>query len=130
MAFVLLQLLLRQREHLFAHQSRHGYFEPFRARPFMTTPGATRQAFPLTEWACDALPRPQLGLAIAGDPSIRGIAQHAPNRGSFPAALACPSGNLALIEQSRDGIDAEPLLGINLKHHANDPGLGLDHFLE
>src|ERR1043165_205712 len=65
MTFVLFQLLLRQREHLFTHQRRHRDLDPLRAGTLMTTNVATRQGFPLTERARDTLPGPLFGLAIA-----------------------------------------------------------------
>src|SRR6266508_3321281 len=107
MMLVRLQLLLCQREHLFAHQCRHRDLNPLRARPLMTTNVAARKGLSLTQRARDALPGPLFGFAIAGSPAIRGIAQHAPNGGSLPAALAGPCCNLTLIQQTCDGIDAE-----------------------
>src|SRR5215510_6348575 len=98
MMFVLLQLLLRQREHLFAHQRWHRDLNPLRARPLVSTNVAARQGFPLTKGPRDALPRPLLGLAVARGSPIRGIAQHAPNRGSLPTALTCPCCNLLFIQ--------------------------------
>src|SRR4051794_13895190 len=98
MTFILLQLLLRQREHFLAHQSWHRDLNPLRARALMPTNVATWQGFSLPERARDALPRPLLGFAIAGGPPIRRIAQHAPNRGSFPTAVASPRRNPALIQ--------------------------------
>src|SRR5260370_7515607 len=115
MTFILLQLLLRQCEHLFTHQSRHRDFNPLRARPLMPTNVATGQSFPLTERARDALPGPLLGFAIASRSPIRGVAQHAPNRGSLPAAFAHPCRNLAVIQHTSDGADADPLLRLDLQ---------------
>src|ERR1019366_3843967 len=43
MMFVLLQLLLCQREHLFAHQRRHRDLNPLRTGPLMTTNVAARE---------------------------------------------------------------------------------------
>src|SRR5258707_5831240 len=98
MTFVVFQLLLRQREHLFTHQRRHRDLDPLRAGTLMTTNVATRQGFPLTERTRDTLPGPLFGLAIASSSPIRGIAQHAPNGGSFPAAFARARRDLALIQ--------------------------------
>src|SRR6266852_7589315 len=130
MTFILLQLRLRQREHLFAHQRWHRDFNPLRARALMPTNVATWQGFPLPEWARDALPRPLLGFAIASGSPIRWIAQHAPNCGSLPSAFAASCRNLTLIQQTCHGIDAEALLGIDLKHHPHHPGLSLNHLIE
>jgi len=60
--FIPLQLFLRQREHVFAHQSRRWDLHPLDAGPLMPTHVATGQSFPLTERARDALPEPLLGL--------------------------------------------------------------------
>src|SRR5439155_5707078 len=98
MTFVLFQLLLRQREHLVTYQRRHWNLNPLRARPLMTPNVSTRQGFPLTERARHARPGPLLGFAIACGSPIRWIAQHAPNRGSFPTTGARPCRNLALIQ--------------------------------
>src|SRR5215831_19686143 len=96
----------------------------------MPTNVPTRQGLPLTERACDALPGPLFGFAIASGSPIRRIAQHAPNRGSFPSAFARPCRDLALIQQARDGVDAESLLGIDLEHHPHHFGLGLYYLVE
>jgi len=95
--FVLLQLLLHQREHLFAHQHWYRDLNPLRAQPLVPANVAAGQDFPLTKVPRDALPGPLLGFAIAGRSPICGIAQHAPNRGSLPAALPRPCWNLAFI---------------------------------
>src|SRR6266496_4577677 len=124
MTFILLQLLLRQRERLFAHQRRHRDLNPLSTRSLMPAHVATRQGFPLTERARDALPEPLLGFAIAGSSPIGWITQHAPNRGSFPAALARPCRHLALIQQACDGVDTESLLSIDLKHRLHHLGRG------
>src|SRR5260370_20543579 len=129
MTFILLQLLLRQCEHLFTHQSRHRDFNPLRARPLMPTNVATGESVRWTERGRDALPGPLLGFAKASRSPIRGIAQHAPNRGSLPAAFAHPCRNLAVIQHTSDGVDAEPLLRIDLKHHSHHLGLGLHHLV-
>src|SRR2546421_8780831 len=60
----------------------------------MTTNVAARQSFSLTKRPRDALTGPLFGFAIAGGPAIRGIAQHAPNGGSLPAAFAGSCRNL------------------------------------
>ena len=130
MPFILLQLLLRQREHLFAHQRWHRDLNPFRTGPLMPTHVATRHGLPLTEGARNALPEPLLGLAVASGAAIRGVAQHAPNRGSLPAAFARACRNPALIQQTCNGVDTESLLGVDLKHHPHHLGLGLNHFIE
>jgi len=75
MMFVLFQLLLRQREHLFAQQRTLRLLNPICPRPFMTTNLATRQGLSLTLRARDTLPEPLLGLAIASRASICGIAR-------------------------------------------------------
>src|SRR6516225_11942041 len=54
MMLVLLQLLLRQREHLFAHQRGHRDLNPLRARPLVSTHVAAWQRFPLTKGTRDA----------------------------------------------------------------------------
>src|SRR3954451_22407257 len=107
MTFVLLQLLLRQREHLFGHQRRHRDLNPLRTGPLMTTNVATGQGFALPQCPRDTLPRSLFGLAIAGGPPIRGIAQHSPDRRSFPSTLACPGRDLPVIQLTSDSIDAE-----------------------
>src|SRR5260370_625442 len=96
----------------------------------MPTNVATWQGLPLAERARDALPGPLLGFAIASGAPIGWIAQHVPNRGSFPTAVARPCPNSALIQQARNGVDTESLLGIELKHHPHHLGLGLDHLVE
>src|SRR6516165_12078765 len=98
MMLVFLQLLLRQREHLFAHQRWHRDLNPLRAWPLVSTNVAAWQGFPLTKRPRDALSGPLLGFAIARRSPIRGIAQHAPNRGPLPPALACPCCNLPFIQ--------------------------------
>jgi hypothetical protein len=95
---ILFQLLLRQRERLFAHQRWHRDLNPLRAWPLVSTNVVARLNFPLTERTRDALPGPLLGLAVARRSPIRGIAQHAPNRGPLPAALARPCCNLPFIQ--------------------------------
>src|SRR5689334_18111135 len=104
MTFILLQLLLRQREHLCAYQRRHRDLNPLLARPFMPPNVATRQRLPLTERARNALPGPLLGFAIASGSPIRWIAQHPPNCRSLPAAFARPCRNPALMQKTSDGV--------------------------
>src|SRR5437016_14079029 len=87
----------------------------------MTTHVAARQSFSLTKRPRDALTGPLFGFAIAGAPAIRGIAQHAPNGGSLPAAFAGSCRNLTLIQQTCHGIDAEALLAIDLKTPSAPP---------
>src|SRR6266852_1017801 len=100
---------------------------PLRAGSPPTTHVAARQSFSLTKRPRDALTGPLCGFAIAGGPAIRGIAQHAPNGGSLPAAFAGSCRNLTLIQQTCHGIDAEALLAIDLKHHPHYLGLSLNH---
>src|SRR5207248_6033964 len=109
---------------------RHGDCNPLRARTFMTANIAAGHGLALTERACDTLPWPLFGFAIAGGSAIRGIAQHPPHSGSLPAAVARPCRDLALIQQTRNGVDAESLLRIHLKHHPHHTGLGLDDLVE
>src|SRR4051795_762302 len=100
MTFVLLQLLLRQCEHLFVYKRWHGHLDPLRARPLMVGTIAARQTFPLAPRACDSLSGPQFGFSIACRSTIGWVAQHAPNRGPFPAALPRPRCDLAFIQQT------------------------------
>jgi hypothetical protein len=44
----LFELLLRQREHLFAHQRAHRDLNPLRARPLVSNHVAAWRRFPLT----------------------------------------------------------------------------------
>ena len=119
-----------QREHLFRHQRRHRNLNPVRAGTLMTTNVATGQGLPLPQRARDALPRSLFGLAIASGSPICGIAQHAPNCGSFPTALPRPRRDLPIIQHASDSVDAESLLGIGLKHHPHHLGLGLHYLVE
>src|SRR3954447_25762190 len=57
------QLLLRERERLFPHQSWHWDLNPLRARPFVSTNVTARPSLPLTERTRDTLPGPLLGFA-------------------------------------------------------------------
>jgi hypothetical protein len=66
MTFVVFQLLLRQREYLFAHQRRHRDLNPVGAGSLMPANVETRQGFPLTERARDTLPGP---LVSYGQPN-------------------------------------------------------------
>src|SRR6516164_10801121 len=130
MTFVLLQLLLRQREYLFAHQCLNRNLNPLLARPFMTSTIATRPSFPLAQGAGDPLSGTRLGFTVAGGPAIGRVAQHSPNRRSFPAPLPRARSDLAFIQQTSDRVDTEALLCIDLKHHPHHSGLAFDHFVE
>src|SRR6516165_4472836 len=69
----------------------------------------------------------EASLAEAGDSTIGGVSQHAPDHGAFPAASLTRRNTFA-IEPPRDLRDAKPLDGIHLKDAPHYAGLSvIDH---
>jgi ketosteroid isomerase-like protein len=93
MTFILLQLLLRQREHFLAHHSGHRHFNPLRARALMACAITARQAFPLAKGARDS-----------GQPAIKGKEAA---RAAMKPMLSDPAFNLTFeignVEVARSG---------------------------
>src|SRR6516165_10439619 len=65
----------------------------------------------------------EASLAEAGDSTIGGVSQHAPDHGAFPAASLTRRNTFA-IEPPRDLRDAKSLDGIHLKDAPHHAGLG------
>src|SRR3954452_5226915 len=126
MMLVLLLLFLSQRETLFAHQSWYRHFDPILVRPLVIRAVSTRRRLSLTQWTCDSLPWPQLRLAVARSSAIRRITQQPPHGRPLPTISSGSRRNLTLIQHARDGVDAQPLLRIRLKHHPDDLSFALN----
>src|SRR6266403_4800821 len=129
MMLVSFQLFLRQGKGLFTHQRRNGHSNPLRSRTFVICAITFRYAIPLTQRPRDALPRPLFGFSVTGFALVCRIAQDAPYRGSLPSCFPCSCWNSALIQQTCNRSDIEPLFGIHLEHHANHTGLAFQHFI-
>src|ERR1035437_5665923 len=129
MPFVLLQLLLGQREDLFADQGGNGNLGPVLARSFVLGAIPAGQSLALPQRSRDSLAWTKLGLAITCPPSVRRVAQQSPDRRSFPTRRLRPGWNLTFVEHAGNRVDAETLLRVNLIHQAYDGGFGLDDFV-
>src|SRR5215208_6525060 len=130
MPFVFLQLLLSQREGLFADQGGNGNLNPVLARSFVIGAITAGQSVALPQRSRDSLPWTKLGLAITCPASVRRIAQQTPDRRSFPARGLRSGGNLAFVQHAGNCVDAETLLCVHLIHLAYDGGFGFDDFVE
>jgi hypothetical protein len=111
------------------HQGGHWNFDPILTRAFMIRAVASCMSLALTPWPCDALPRPQFGFAEASSAYISRIAQHCPHRRSFPPGDSFARRDLALVEHSRDRIDAARLFNVGLKYKAHHFCFGFHHFV-
>ena len=107
----------------------HWNFDPILTWPFMTGAVASCMSLTLTQWSCDPLPRPQLGLAEARSSYVSRIAQHRPHRRSFPPRDSFASRDSALVEHSRNRIDAGRLLNVSLEHKAYHIGFAFKHLV-
>src|ERR1035441_5911449 len=112
MPFVLLQLLLGQREDLFADQGGNGNLDPVLARSFVIGAIAAGQSVALPQRSRDPLAWTQLGVAITAPAAVRRVAQQVPDRRPLPARRLRPGRKLAFVEHAGNRVDAEPLLRV------------------
>src|SRR5258708_16993233 len=71
---------------------------------------ATRVPLALAQRPRNPLPRSKFGLAEAGSTYVGRITQHSPHRRPFPPRDRFPRWDTALVEHSRNRIDARCLL--------------------
>src|SRR5205823_3594332 len=101
-SLVFFQLLLGQTERSFADQRRHSNLDPLFARSLLIGSATLRVPTLLPQRTGHFPSGLALRLAETRSPHIRRIPKHRPHGTAFPSRVAGASGNLPLIQRSRD----------------------------